>query len=180
MPITWGTTKPEIKLLEQCKPGELVRGKFFDKTEWALIANRSDEHQLQNVVVLGDEPPRGFNAYSHGSIMQVSCLNYGDKFRIVPEYDGSCEVDFSLPPVTPGQLIVAEKDVILVAGYTKQIGFKSIAYYYATTKDLKGQPGGQMAIFSKWSIWIEDLFGYPNPSKLLERGVTGLIGDQNC
>jgi hypothetical protein len=163
--IQIGSTKPQLKFFEQCKPGELVRGKFFEKTEWALIANRNNE--LQNVVLFADDQaPRGFNAFSRGDIMQVSCLTYGDKLDIVPEYDGPCDVGFGLQADLPGQLILTENDLVLVTTYANRIGY---GYFYETTKEIKGsQPGGQMAVFSKWSIWIRDLFGYPNPSKLLE------------
>lgn len=164
--IQLGKTKPQLKFLEHCKPGELVRGKFFDKTEWVLIANRNND--LQNVVLFADnQPPRGFNAFSRGEIMQVSCLSYGDKLRIVPAYEGPCDVGFGLQADIPGQLILTENDVILVSTYANRIG-----YFYETTKEIKvSPPGGQMAIFSKYSIWIDDLFGYPSPSKLLERHV---------
>jgi hypothetical protein len=55
-----GKTKPQLKFFEHCKPGELVRGKFFEKTEWALIANRNNG--LQNVVLLANnQSPNGFN-----------------------------------------------------------------------------------------------------------------------
>ena len=161
-----GNIKPQLKLLEHCKPGELVRGKFFEKTAWALIANRGND--LQNVVVLADnEPPMGFNAYSRGEIMNVSCLNYGDKFRIVPAYHGLCEVGYGLQADRPGQLVLTQEDVILVTKYPKR--GNPIAYLYEATKEIRGgQPAGHMAVFTEWSIWMDDLFGYPKPSKLLE------------
>jgi hypothetical protein len=161
-----GTKKPQLKLLEHCEPGELVRGKFFDTTEWALIANRSNE--LQNVVLLPEkEAPRAFNAYSHGEIMNVSCLSYGDKFRIVPAF-GTCEVGYGLQADRPGQLIMTENDIILVATYPRR--GTPVGYYYEATREIKGgQPGGHMAIFLEWAIWIDDLNGYPSPTKLLER-----------
>ena len=163
-------TKPQLKLLEHCKPGELVRGKFFETTEWALIANHGNE--LQNVVLLANnQPPTGFNAYSHGDIMNVSCLSYGDKVRIVPAYDGACEVGFGLQVDRPGQLVLAQEDVILVTTYPKR--GNPIAYLYEGAKEIKGgHPGGHMAVFSEWSIWIDDLFGYPNPAKVFEGHAT--------
>jgi hypothetical protein len=116
------------------------------------------------VLLAENEAPRGFNAYSRGEIMQVSCLNFGDKFRIIPDYSGSCDVGYGLQVDIPEQIIITENDLIIVTTYAKRIG-----YLYEATHEIRGgQPGGQMAVFSKWSIWIEDLFGYTSPSKLLE------------
>lgn len=163
--IALGTTQPQLKFLEKCEQGELVRGKFIETTEWAIVSNRGNE--LQNVVVLPkNKPPVLINAHAQEQIMLITCLSYGDKFRIIPNHAGQCEVDNGLKLDVPGQLVITATDLILVTSHPR--GRAPTAYYYSTTKEMKGLPGGAMAVFSDWSIWIDDLLDCPNPSKLFE------------
>jgi hypothetical protein len=159
-----GTRKPQVKLLEHCETGELVRGNFLGKMVWAIVCNRGNEF-LNVVTLTGENAPYAFNAHSHNQPMVVACLNFGKNFQLIPDYTGPCELRSTEPYKSKvGNLMLAEKDSILVADNSK----KMMTFVHLDTDAFLGEPGGLLAVFEHWSLWINDLEGHPVPTKVLE------------
>ena len=60
-----------MKFLEHCEPGELVRAHFGLKVEWGIVADRQQQRRV--VVISGNNAPWYLDP--QGAVL--SCLSYG-------------------------------------------------------------------------------------------------------
>ena len=71
-----------MKFLEHCEPGELVRAHFGLKVEWGIVADRQQQKRV--VVISGNNAPWYLDP--QGAVL--SCLSYGREYDLLPEYGG--------------------------------------------------------------------------------------------
>ena len=68
-----------MKFLEHCEPGELVRAHFGLKVEWGIVADRLQQKRV--VVISGNNAPWYLDP--QGAVL--SCLSYGREYDLLPE-----------------------------------------------------------------------------------------------
>jgi hypothetical protein len=163
---TIGEERPTLKLLEHCEKGDLVLGEFLGEIVWAIVCYRGNEF-LYVVSLTGKKAPYAFNAYHRGQPMLVTCLNFGKRFRLVPDYFTPSElIAAGGASVKVGNLMLTEKHgLVLVADFPGQTTIKFVPL---GSYELMGEPGGLLATFQRWSLWLDDLEGYPSPTKVLD------------
>lgn len=75
-----------VKFLEHCKPGELVRARFGPNVEWGIVGYEGANSQQQRrvVVISGDNSPWCLNPEDAVSACLIPTLRLGDS-RGIPE-----------------------------------------------------------------------------------------------
>ena len=165
-----------VKFLEHCKPGELVRARFGPNVEWGIVGYEGANSQQQRrvVVISGDNSPWCLNPEDAVS----ACLSYGKEYDLLPEYGGPCEVFNAQGPAFAhaGMLVYAcpsagtgTTDSYLIARATGR--FESLIFLNLEQFRVIGsEPGGNRAGFKRWSIWMM-LPPHPDhPRKVFEYG----------
>jgi hypothetical protein len=165
-----------VKFLEHCKPGELVRARFGPNVEWGIVGYEGANSQQQRrvVVISGDNSPWCLNPEDAVS----ACLSYGREYDLLPEYGGPCEVFNAQGPAFAhaGMLVYAcpsagtgTTDSYLIARATGR--FESLIFLNLEQFRVIGsEPGGNRAGFKRWSIWMM-LPPHPDhPRKVFEYG----------
>jgi hypothetical protein len=149
-----------VKFLEHCKPGDLVRARFGPNVEWGIVGYEGVNSQQQRrvVVISGDNSPWCLNPEDAVS----ACLSYGREYDLLPEYGGPCEVFNAQGPAFAhaGMLVYAcpsagtgTTDSYLIARATGR--FESLIFLNLEQFRVIGsEPGGNRAGFKRWSIWM--------------------------
>ena len=160
-----------MKFLEHCEPGELVRAHFGLKVEWGIVADRQQQKRV--VVISGNNAPWYLDL--QGAVL--SCLSYGREYDLLPEYGGPCVVfTGSFPAIEPGTLVYAcpaggrgTTDRYLIARATGRAASAGpLISLNLNQFNLGGEPGDNRAGFKRWSIWMRLPPDPDHPMKVCE------------
>jgi hypothetical protein len=164
--------KPEFKFLEQCGPVELICLNLVDRTEWALVGHPGNG--LFPVLVLsGATAPYCLNAAADGGgnlklhFLRVPALSYGQRYTLLPNLAGPCDV-YSGPLfstngalVTTGQVSVPNGGPIVskAASFLRAEfpGVRPYVYFNLSSGDLSGEREGDLdrAAFGHWTLSLD-------------------------
>jgi hypothetical protein len=151
-----------VKYLEHCEPGELIRAFFSQNGQWAIVGYVEDalKQRAQIVIVLsGDQGPWYVSPTDIAQQTALPCLSYGKKFGLLPAYTARCD------PIggdaTNDRYLVAE-----AIGPIPRPTFLNLDTFKVTP----GEPGGNRAVFKRWSIWMTLPSRPDRPSEVFEFG----------
>lgn len=118
--------KPQIKLLQDCKPLELIRMNVEGVTSWAIVGQRVSDNQMPILVLTEDAYCLEASDQINGIRDELNspALSYGE-FAIGPLHDADCNV-FNGPLFsTPRSLVITKDDDRFVTCFlpNKAIGF---------------------------------------------------------
>ena len=146
-----------FEFIHKCKPGDLVRVKIEDSSEFAILGAH-EGIGLRSLVVLRDnEPPFAINLLESGRIdgdfESYAALVYG-KCELLPDHADRCEIGTGPLFGKIGSLILTDgSKFLVVAGKTGG----ALRYFDLDSWTLRGEPGGQRAAFKTWSLWQDGL-----------------------
>jgi hypothetical protein len=156
-----------FEFVENCKPGDLLRVKIEDTTEFAILGANEGRGFRALVVLKDSEPPFAINLLESGRIdgdfESYAALVYG-KCEILPNHSDRCEIGIGPLFTKVGSLVLADGSKSLVVA--AKTG-KSIRYFDLTSWKLLGEPGGQRAAFKTWSLWHHGLVQSSPSARLL-------------
>jgi hypothetical protein len=158
---------PLFEFVKDCKPGDLLRVKIDDASEFAILGASEGRGLLALVVLKNDEPPFTINLLESGHIdgdfETYAALVYG-KYEILPDHSDRCEIGTGPLFTTAGALVLTEDGPTLVVTMKTS---KDLRYFDLTTWKLRGEPGGKRAAFKAWSLWHDDLAQSASSARLL-------------
>jgi len=146
-----------FEFVNNCKPGDLLRVKIEDAAEFAILG-ANEGHGFRALVVLKDnEAPFAINLLESGHIdgdfETYAALVYG-KCEIRADHSDRCQIGVGPLFTKVGALVLTEdgsKSLVVAAK-----GGKTLRYFDLTSHKLRGEPGGQKAVFKRWSLWHDD------------------------
>jgi hypothetical protein len=162
MSVVEGKKLPKWKWLEHCEQGELVRGKFVETTEWAIVANRGNQTFLV-VILTGPNAPLWFNTYNtHGmEVMQLECLSYGKDYRIIPDYLALTEESGA------GAFTIGENEAYGIS-LNRPPNDRSAGHLNLKTLTVEGTRNDRFFTLGRWSIWKDGMTAKNEPLKLVQ------------
>lgn len=167
MPVLDEKVLPKAKWLEECKPGELIRGAIHRETEWAIVAIGNQQY-FPVVILTGPRAPYWLNAWSPGNlgVPSIVCLSYGMDFRVIPDHRAAIESGAA----QPGDFTIVESNAgvdyaIFVAGLSDEPS--QGRHFDLKTFNLHGDRGGNKVALKGWSIWKNALDAKGEPLELV-------------
>jgi hypothetical protein len=153
---------PKWKRLEECKQGELVRGRFLATTEWAIVGARGNQMQ-QLVVLTGDRAPYWLNAFNERGmeVMPVDCLSYSTDYRVIPDY---------LTLVDEGNVgtFVVRQDGKYGIMLNRPPNGRDAGFLNLKTLTVESKPDRDFFALSGWSLWKDKATAKGEPLLLVK------------
>jgi hypothetical protein len=170
--------QPAIGYLESCEPGELVRMRVGENTEWALTCARQSNF-AHSIVILGG--PNGActrNLQAQGRVgdFDIPVLKYGKKFTFEIGHTGPVTIVVGESRPIAGRLLQCGDDLYLVA----QMEEGGLDYIYLKECKLHSEPGGHRALYWRWRLIHEDIKKDGWPATLLEFDASVAIADSKA
>jgi hypothetical protein len=146
----------KIKLLEFCKPGELVR----IVEQWAIVGHHPAGRCL--VYISGDGAPK---IADFSTQQPAPCLSFGTEFDLLPVYNAECDM---ISPFVRGSLYYASRDgkgdatrhLAVISDYDNAMFLRLNDFAYGN--DVGVPQGAQFGNFRRWGIWMK-LPPHPDP-----------------
>ena len=156
----------QVKHLEHCRKGELVRTFFTAHGQWAIAAHvPADAGSTKVLVVLcGQKGPWLLSGQETATLHDAAqaCLSYGTGFDILPVYDSGLSITGarSAAQNIPGTLALISPTAshqttgrYLVVG--SAAGGGPIKFLNLDSFEIASDPVGNRADFCEWAIWMK-------------------------
>jgi hypothetical protein len=158
----------QVKYLEHCEKGELVRAYFEENGQWAIAAHlpASTGSAKALVVLCGQKGPWLLSGQETATLHDAAqaCLSYGTGFDILPVYDSGLSITGARGAAQniPGTLALISPTAsqpttgryLVVGSAARGVGpirFLNLDSFEITSG---GEPGGNRADFGEWAIWM--------------------------
>jgi hypothetical protein len=154
----------QFKMLTDCEPGELVRFRVGNETQWAIVGRPLSKHFP---VLILSEQPYCLNAFEEKTdaiqleLEQHAVLSYGDGYELIPDHAGFCQVGLGALFETGGALILQGQlpnGTGLSGRYLRTFPFQPSepAYYFELDTGLAlSEPRGNRAAFAQWVLSLK-------------------------
>jgi hypothetical protein len=147
--------KLELKTLDSCKPGDLIRIKLGEPVEWAFVGKKVSPGMFPILVLTGKAEPYFLNVVNDMDALkqayELPVIFYGRAYAVEPDHIGPCQIDTG-PLFGNGSIIIAQAERVIRADFENQ---KARAMFYRIDSgEVRGEPGGARAAFAKWKLWL--------------------------
>lgn len=140
--------------LASCKPGELVKVKANDRTEWAIVAAQARGNEYPPLIFLtGANAPLLRNIDSKDPSDFKTVAKFGTKRRVELDLNGQCQIGNDKLSKTAGSLVITED------GNWRLVVNK---YQQAALRWFDLRSGGELGdtevariAFGKWTLFLE-------------------------
>jgi hypothetical protein len=152
----------QVKYLEHCEKGELVRAYFEENGQWAIAAHGTDSAKAL-VVLCGQKGPWLLSGQQTSAAQ--ACLSYGTEFDILPAYESGCSITGAKRAAQniPGTLALfsptasqptTERYLVVGSAAGSAARGGPIRFLNLDSFEITSEPGGNRADFGEWAIWM--------------------------
>jgi hypothetical protein len=162
---------PKFEYLGNCKPGQLVRLKEGDETQWGITCGNEGRF-VAPVLIMTPTEVKTVNIMEGGRVTgdfdRIPVLVYGTDYNIEPDHTGQVVLVAGEVLKIPGRILQANDDLYLVA--SSEAG--RVDYVSLPNAKVCSEPGGYRALYSRWRLTHKSVTRDGVPRTLLEFDAT--------